>query len=131
MNKEKQIEGIGEREKRQVVELANDLDRILHKYVDISPRQYASKEFSERYRDMGIDIDLVGITTDLLNEGYRKQSGWISVEERLPERGESVLVYSSKDNPIVECRDLVTYMRMGNYAGVTHWMPLPEPPKGD
>ena len=79
MNKEKQIEGIGEREKRQVVELANDLDRILHKYVDISPRQYASKEFSERYRDMGIDIDLVGITTDLLNEGYRKQSAgeWI------------------------------------------------------
>lgn len=74
MSREKQIEGIGEREKRQVVELANDLDRILHKYVDISPRQYASKEFSERYRDMGIDIDLVGITTDLLNEGYRKQS---------------------------------------------------------
>ena len=68
-----QIEKIGEREKRVVLELSNDLDRILHKYVNMSPRQYASKEFSERYRDMGIDIDLVGITTDLLNAGYRKQ----------------------------------------------------------
>jgi hypothetical protein len=69
-----QIEKIGDREKRVVLELSNDLNRILHKYVDISPRQYASKEFSARYRDMGIDIDFVGITTDLLNAGYRKQS---------------------------------------------------------
>lgn len=63
----------------------------------------------------------------LYNAGFRKQSGWISVEERLPEHGEHVLVYSSKYYPIVECSDLVTYMRMGNYSGVTHWMPLPEP----
>jgi hypothetical protein len=67
----------------------------------------------------------------IYNAGYRKQSEWISVDERLPERGESVLVYSSKYDPIVECRDLVTYMRMGNYSGVTHWMPRPEPPKGE
>lgn len=56
------------------------------------------------------------------------QHDWIRVDERLPEHGEHVLVYSSKYDPIVECRDLVTYMRMGNYSGVTHWMPLPEPP---
>ena len=67
------------------------------------------------------------LANSVYNAGYRKQE-WISVEERLPERGESVLVYSSKYYPIVECRDLVTYMRMGNYSGVTHWMPLPERP---
>ena len=61
------------------------------------------------------------------NVGHKSE--WISVEERLPEIGQSVLVYSSKYYPVVECRDLVTYMRMGNYSGVTHWMPLPEPPK--
>lgn len=81
-----QIEKIGDREKRVVLELSNDLNRILHKYVDISPRQYASKEFSERYRDMGIDIDLVGITTDLLNAGYRKQNEgeWKKIYDKAP-----------------------------------------------
>lgn len=86
--------------------------------------------FFEDFRN-GNGVCIKTISEHLYNAGYRKQSGWISVEERLPEHGEHVLVYSSKYYPIVECRDLVTYMRMGNYSGVTHWMPLPEPPKGD
>ena len=74
MSKDKQIEEISEKEKQQVLELAKDLVPILDRYVDISPRQYASVEYSNKYRDMGVDIDLVGIVTDLLNTGYRKQS---------------------------------------------------------
>ncbi len=57
---------------------------------------------------------------------------WISVNDRLPERGKRVLVYSE-------------YMRNSENGGIsvnwgwmchkkrtdiTHWMPLPEPPKG-
>lgn len=54
---------------------------------------------------------------------------WIPVTERLPERGQEVIVYSGGVlSPTVfayhfwnECFD--------SWARITHWMPLPEPPK--
>ena len=59
---------------------------------------------------------------------------WISVEDRLPEPAQSVLVYSER-----ECRVSkgygVDYVLSGfstsfmNIGYVTHWMYLPEPPK--
>lgn len=62
---------------------------------------------------------------------YRKQE-WISVDERLPDKEGVYLVYTYKG-----------YMKISKYSGwgiddeasfddffVTHWMPLPEPPKG-
>ena len=70
----------------------------------------------------------------------RRASGWVSVEERLPEKakwsGDRVLVYTEEG-----------YIHTGLYEGeaatdddpwwdkfndsgyVTHWMPLPEPPE--
>lgn len=60
---------------------------------------------------------------------------WISVKNRLPKDGEFVLTYK---NGIV---DVQMYEKnrngwiQGNWfwsmATVTHWMPLPEPPKED
>mgnify|MGYP003642711341 CR=1 FL=1 len=60
--------------------------------------------------------------------------GWISTEDRLPEEQETVLCY---------CPELRLYICMGEYRNnhwyrpngwktalyVTHWMPLPTPPK--
>lgn len=49
---------------------------------------------------------------------------WIPVTERLPEDGEYVLAYSEQDGlMLVEARH-----RFSNWE-ITHWMPLPEPPK--
>ena len=61
---------------------------------------------------------------------------WISVEERLPEMDEKVLVLRSNNLPRI---DIEWYMkrdhwRSGFYddgemdTNVTHWMPLPDPP---
>lgn len=64
------------------------------------------------------------------------KSGWISVKDRLPENPkERVLVKTHSDcivgNPKIDTdryRDGM-WVRYGD--NVTHWMPLPEPPKED
>ena len=51
---------------------------------------------------------------------------WISVKERLPEIGRSVLMYYSKwDGDEIQ----VAKLEDAGTGAVTHWMPLPEPPK--
>lgn len=50
---------------------------------------------------------------------------WIPVAERLPDIGIEVLVYSEDDGICVDYYDGASF----GYYGVTHWMPLPEPPK--
>ena len=58
--------------------------------------------------------------------------GWISVNDRLPRDNERVFVY--RDN-MDELSISVVYgwsvINKARERGITHWMPLPEPPKGD
>lgn len=60
---------------------------------------------------------------------------WIPVTERLPKHGDIVLCHMSFDEMMVLQRDDVYdgWVNEKNYANrfVTHWMPLPEPPKED
>ena len=78
----------------------------------------------------------------LYNAGYRKQRVWISVKERLPEQKVMVLgfCHTEGDNEGYNDRILVMELnRLGQFMpfncspikdnSVTHWMPLPEPPK--
>ena len=59
---------------------------------------------------------------------------WIPVSERLPEEFEDVLVYRSTGCEVDCCvsrtKAYWSYDTVSGYA-VTHWMPLPEPPKGE
>ena len=57
----------------------------------------------------------------------QEERRWIPVTERLPDIGIEVLVYSEDDGI---CVDYYGGDFFG-YYGVTHWMPLPEPPKED
>ena len=67
----------------------------------------------------------------LYTAGYRKQK-WISVEERLPENSNHYLVcaHTHYGTNFVTLA-LYTISCGWNGVRVTHWMPLPMPPKGD
>ena len=72
----------------------------------------------------------------LYNAGYRKQSEWISVEDRLPEKTGQYLTWHGSYYGIhyysVEKQGWnILYCENREYEikSVTHWMPLPERPK--
>lgn len=58
---------------------------------------------------------------------FLEERRWIPVTERLPDVGIEVLIYSEDDGV---CVDYYGGDSFGYYE-VTHWMPLPEPPKED
>jgi hypothetical protein len=112
MNREKQIE-----EMAKAIETATEYDVL---------------EYSDDF--VRVKIDNKVMAKSLYNAGYRKQSEgeWISVDERLPEDDTRVLVY------LVDKRLIHTQMDTDRFVKrewirwgscVTHWMPLPEPPK--
>lgn len=64
----------------------------------------------------------------LYNKGWRKQSEWISVTERLPEKTGTYLVYTKKGHIEIDIFD-VGYYWVELEDCVTHWMPMPQPPE--
>ena len=90
--------------------------------------------------------EMFGVFANLENAGYRKQSEWISVDERLPEPNEHCLVaVKVGERMVVDFGELVLsfdYRTMersyawsimddwdeGDGCEITHWMPLPVPP---
>jgi len=96
--------------------------------------------------DMGREIQFFGDVVEMLEKGYCKQSGWISVDERLPEvAGREYLVWDDVQATVKKrffyrippSIPIETYPYIREYFGnsadykrYTHWMPLPEPPEG-
>lgn len=90
--------------------------------------------------ERGLDCDLAKnmyLAEHLIANGVTIQR-WVSVEERLPEDEGAVLVCGSRKGIYT-----AEFRRNGNYhwfhklnskchhCDPTHWMPLPEPPKGE
>ena len=88
------------------------------------------------------DFHLNMFVTNLLSHGVTVQE-WISVKDRLPEEGEYVLcvlkgfnyggkIQVCKFVPADKFKDKPYFEHFRNgFPSVTHWMPLPEPPKGE
>lgn len=75
--------------------------------------------------------DCNNIAEALYAAGYRKQSEWISVEDKLPNENDRVLVYVNSERSYTKFdTDRLSggkWVRW--YKDVSHWMPLPEAPK--
>ena len=122
MSKEKQIESTDwlirgipkeqlEREKRVAI-MSADLE-MCH------------TEFSTGVGEIYTDYDTTA--QKMFAIGYRKQSEWISVEERLPVPYADVIVYDKASGVIMD--SMLSTGEFVNGLVVTHWMTLPEAPK--
>lgn len=88
-------------------------------------------------------IIICGICNNNHNKGMSmiekwntRHSPWISVKDRLPENNEWILAFNGKDNCVcwidIGNNDYLFMYGMGSqcqFRNVTHWMPLPSPPK--
>ena len=90
----------------------------------------ANEDWLKEYGRMHLHLEHKAeyIAAAVNNAGYRKQSEWISVEERLPELYTYVLTYDTVSGNV----QIDSVLSNGEFVigyNVTHWMPLPEAPK--
>ena len=88
------------------------------------------------------EVEVEVLADYLISNGVTVQE-WISVKDRLPEEGEYVLcvlkgfnyggkIQVCKFVPADKFKDKPYFEHFRNgVPSVTHWMPLPEPPKGE
>lgn len=79
-----------------------------------------------------------GYGPDGLALPQKETSGWISVKNRMPEKEGQYLCWFG-ENTVCKGAAIATYLKewkaFGSlesrkiYPNITHWMPLPEPPK--
>jgi hypothetical protein len=139
-----------DREKEKLVEL-------LEEPIDIMPGRFGSPIFKIKlpYAEVIADRMIAHGVTVQGDKDINVPSKWISVKDRLPEVCDSYLVvvkykydhekeynydtdvatYYPYDNPsayIDERWDTYNDWDEGQqYLHITHWMPLPQPPKGE
>ena len=75
------------------------------------------------------------IADDLISNGVTVQE-WISVDERLPDDNDRVIAFRPNESETSAYKYCVMWgwsvkVSLKQHRGITHWMPLPQPPKGD
>ena len=56
---------------------------------------------------------------------------WISVKDRLPEQGEEAICIAADGDMMIGKYTEWGWMFPCYFEDLTHWMPLPQPPKGE
>jgi hypothetical protein len=80
-----------------------------------------------------VDDEFLDLINDAFTEDVAPRAEWISVEERLPDENGRFLTVD-KIGDMMVCyweKHFGWFAIVCNKNAITHWMPLPEPPKGD
>lgn len=80
-----------------------------------------------------VDDEFLDLINDAFTEDVAPRAEWIGVGERLPDGNGRFLTVDEKGDMMV-CyweKHFGWFASVCNKNAITHWMPLPEPPKGD
>lgn len=135
-----------EKKQKQIEEMAVEFAKI-----NCNPKGCYSCNLCDEYGSLELNCEdylyYRTMAETFYNAGYRKQSEWISVGERLPDielhKAKAVVPDVLFPCLVVREGNIVSYIEKAWYWGVkfttqdctditdsiTHWMPLPEPPK--
>lgn len=133
-------------DRAEIERLLNQTGRTLEGLPEYYPEEQAIKVFKETVKHGGLwenkllhQSDVIELLVAALRDALDKQPKWISVKDRLPEADGEYLVlkrhnYRMDDGYMAQ--EVALFLRtrdpewvVGNLMEVTHWMPLPEPPK--
>lgn len=118
--------------------LPSNLDEAAEEYAYIN---WESDDYHEGASE-GLPFDAIGHTAKCFKAGaeWMARQGWISVDERLPEMDEEVIVltdelgtapiYKIAFGHIVDVERCIDYNGW-NCPGVKYWMPCPKIPNND
>jgi len=115
---------------KQIKKLNEDIIQKTHDVI-VSAREFSKYGGFDGYKE----IYTMDIAKHLYNEGYRKQK-WTSVEEALPKEDGEYLTWHDGYYMLLNYNTThklfnVTDKPETAITSVTHWMPLPEAPKGE
>ena len=116
----------------------NDKEKLISLLILTDPNPYTCESESGSCELTTCTECRARSTADLLIANGVTVQEWISVKDKLPEPWKQVLIYSRYDFCEVALyigipgKWRVTWNHeMLDADSVTHWMPLPEPPKGE
>jgi len=106
--------------------------------MKIETQEYSPRWVLNQFNTCETDAHKLMVLVDFRHEIRKEENQWISMDERSPKNGEMVDIWLENLNrrePDVEFKDGRLYQdgkiftNIGTeYVGVSHWMPLPEPP---
>ena len=113
-------------------EAADAIEELTRKVESLEAMREISPE-AEYAIDKHAD-SIISQMDELISE-LKSKPCWISVEERLPEKYEVVIALNKRgkqhdiDKAYWNGFGFYRHYRKAPYSNVTHWMPLPKPPK--
>jgi hypothetical protein len=102
--------------------------------IKLNKRYKYAGDIMPKLLEIGFDLETA---CDFLNSikdaDVAPKSAWISVDERLPDKQAQYLIVDDEGYMEVALwtRQFGWFSHVNRGNKVTHWMPLPEPPKGE
>ena len=89
------------------------------------------KKLMELLSPTSLDFEQAEYLADYLVKNGVTVQEWISVNDRLPEPKEETICIDTDGNMMIGTYTEWGWMFPCYFKSPTHWMPLPEPPKGE
>ena len=109
----------------------NDKEKLISLLILTDPNPYTCESESGSCELTTCTECRARSTADLLIANGVTVQEWISVNDRLPEQGEEAICIAADGDMMIGKYTEWGWMFPCYFEDLTHWMPIPQPPKGE